>query len=194
MVITHKINMDLVRRGITPRIEVVQDDRYSRNLNIRLFENGTAFLPPEDCHALIHYSKPDRTGGAYDTMPDGTEAWKMEGNELTIGLAPQVCTAPGTVRLMVSLLCGDAELSTFAMELEVQARVSFAGKSQEYVSVRRFVPQPQSAKAGEYLRVKEVDGQGGIQAVETAVPEGVTDAHINSLIDAKLGVIENGTY
>lgn len=26
------------------------------------------------------------------------------------------------------------------------------------------------------------------------VPEAVTDEHINSLIDAKLGVIENGTY
>ena len=26
------------------------------------------------------------------------------------------------------------------------------------------------------------------------VPDAVTDEHINSLIDAKLGVIENGTY
>lgn len=62
MVITHKVNMDLIRRGITPRIDIVQDDKYSRNLNIRLYENGVAFLPPDGCHALIRYSKPDRTG------------------------------------------------------------------------------------------------------------------------------------
>jgi len=30
--------------------------------------------------------------------------------------------------------------------------------------------------------------------VNTVIPAPVTDEHINSLIDAKLGVIENGTY
>lgn len=29
---------------------------------------------------------------------------------------------------------------------------------------------------------------------EPQIPEAVTDEHINALIDAKLGVIENGTY
>ena len=194
MVITHKVNMDLIRRGITPRIDIVQDDRYSRNLNIRLYENGVAFLPPDGCHALIRYSKPDRTGGAYDAMPDGTETWKIEDNELTIGLAPQVCTVSGTVRLMVSLLCGNAELSTFAIELNVQAQVCFKGDSQEYINIKCYVPQPQSAKVGAYLRVKAVDDQGRIQAVETAAPDSISDDHMNALIDAKLGVIENGAY
>ena len=31
-------------------------------------------------------------------------------------------------------------------------------------------------------------------AQNTDIPSAVTDAHINSLIDAKLGVIENGSY
>ena len=34
----------------------------------------------------------------------------------------------------------------------------------------------------------------GSEAVEVVIPQGVTDSHINSLIDAKLGVIENGSY
>ena len=34
----------------------------------------------------------------------------------------------------------------------------------------------------------------GSQAVTVEIPSGVTDDHINSLIDTKLGVIENGSY
>ena len=34
----------------------------------------------------------------------------------------------------------------------------------------------------------------GSKAVEVAIPADVTDEHINGLIDAKLGVIENGSY
>lgn len=36
------------------------------------------------------------------------------------------------------------------------------------------------------------DSDGGRQTI--TLPSAVTDSHINSLIDAKLGVIENGTY
>ena len=44
--------------------------------------------------------------------------------------------------------------------------------------------------------VKTVNGNVPDQNgnVSITIPEAVTDAHINSLIDAKLGVIENGTY
>ena len=34
----------------------------------------------------------------------------------------------------------------------------------------------------------------GSTAVSVEIPSGVTDDHINNLIDTKLGVIENGTY
>ena len=34
----------------------------------------------------------------------------------------------------------------------------------------------------------------GTKSVSIEIPSAVTDAHINSLIDAKLGVIENGSY
>ena len=34
----------------------------------------------------------------------------------------------------------------------------------------------------------------GSSAMTVNIPSGVTDAHINSLIDTKLGVIENGSY
>lgn len=44
--------------------------------------------------------------------------------------------------------------------------------------------------------VKKVNGVGPDENgnVEIEVPAPVTDEHINSLIDEKLGVIENGSY
>lgn len=44
--------------------------------------------------------------------------------------------------------------------------------------------------------VKKVNGVGPDENgnVEIKIPAPVTDEHINSLIDKKLGVIENGSY
>ena len=44
--------------------------------------------------------------------------------------------------------------------------------------------------------VKKVNGVGPDESgnVEIKIPAPVTDEHINSLIDEKLGVIENGSY
>ena len=44
MIVTHKIKMDLTQWGPPPCIDVVQDDKYSRNIQISLFE--MVFLIP----------------------------------------------------------------------------------------------------------------------------------------------------
>ena len=58
------------------------------------------------------------------------------------------------------------------------------------------VAQIQRNKESIEKAVKTVNGNVPDQNgnVSITIPEAVTDAHINSLIDAKLGVIENGTY
>ena len=54
------------------------------------------------------------------------------------------------------------------------------------------IPLPSTAQVGQLLSVKAVDENGKPTEWETV--DMPTDGHINSLIDAKLGVIENGTY
>ena len=122
MIVTHKLTMDLTRREKLPCIDVMQDDKYSRDLQIRVKSNGIRCRLPEDCSVLIRYEKPDETKGFYDTMPDGSRAWSVGEAELTVRLAPQVCTVPGKVKLMVTLLRAEAELNFFEMELNVHKR------------------------------------------------------------------------
>lgn len=168
MIIKHKFSMDLDRMDPEKCIHVMQDDKYSRDLVIALKSGSKAFVLPDGCTVLIRYKKPSGRGGVYDTMPDGSLAWSIAENELTVRLAPQVCTEPGDVKLIVTLLQGEAELSCFAVTVRVQEGQGEIAGSEAYINARNFIPQPGSAVLGQYLKVLETDELGRITAVETA--------------------------
>lgn len=133
MIITHKLQpMDLASRGVPQRVDVMQDDKYSRNLQISLYENGSKWQIPRDAVAVIRYKKSDGTGGNYDTLPDGTLAYDISGNVLTVALAPQVCTAPGLVDFAVCLIQAESEITTFAVNIIVQPVPGADIASEEY--------------------------------------------------------------
>ena len=136
MIITHKIKMDLQDPGYMPRVNAVQDDQYSRNLELTLSSGGEAWTITEDVTVLVRYCKPDGTGGEYNTLPDGTTAWTAEGNVLTIALAPQVLTVPGMVTLSASLISGETQISTFTVSVNVKPAVcAQIADSADYVNV-----------------------------------------------------------
>ena len=119
---------------------------------------------------LVRYEKSDGRGGAYDILPDGRKAAIIEGNVVTVGLAPQVCTAVGRVMLMVTLRHQEKELSCFGICVHVQEGVdSKKIGSERYYHVRGFIPQPNDATVGEYIKVADVDEQGRILSVSTAL-------------------------
>ena len=60
-----------------------------------------------------------------------------------------------------------------------------------YLPSDRILPVVYKFDEGKFLRVSP---EGKWVKEEVIIPDAVTDDHINSLIDAKLGVIENGTY
>lgn len=133
MMITHKLlPMDLAILGTTQWVNVVQDDQYSRNVEFTLTQNGAAWPIPDDATAVIRYKKPDGTGGNYDLLPDGTEAYRIDGNVLTVALAPQVCTAPGLVLLAVGLYHGAAEINTFSVNIAVHPNPGIDVISEDY--------------------------------------------------------------
>ena len=135
MIITHKITMDLVKSGAMPRVEAVQNDRYSRNLAISLLADGKTWQIPTAAKATVSYRKSDGTGGCYDALEDGTKAWSISGNVLTVALASQVCTVPGCVELMVSLQKGENVLSTFTVCIVVQRNPGLQPISGDYYKV-----------------------------------------------------------
>lgn len=169
MIVTHTIIMDLADRGSCPRIDVIQDDKYSRNLAVSLMMGDVPWVIPKGTSVLIRYCKSDGVGGEYDTLPDGTAAWSAAENVLTLALAPQVLTVPGTVMVAAELIRGEHILSTFAMHIHVRQRIK--GNTQEseaYYNIMGFLPGPRNAGVGQFLRISQVDEQGNVLAVEGA--------------------------
>lgn len=167
MKVNHKLKIDLARSGITPRLEATQSDALSRVLALQLTEDGSPWPIPKGAKVLIRFRKEDRTGGIYDTLPDGTCAWCARGNTLYITLAPQVLTAPGETELTVTLVQGTAQLTTLTAVFDVKPLPNFTGTSEGYSCITAFVPQPEyGARAGQFLRISQVDSQGNILAME----------------------------
>ena len=109
MKVTHKIIMDLSRHGVAPRIDAVQGDVNSRQIEAHLYTNGVEWNVPEGCTVSIGYRKPDGTSGIYDTLPDGGHAVSVNGNIVIATIAPQMLTVRGFV--IVHLLFHDVDLN-----------------------------------------------------------------------------------
>lgn len=175
MLITHELKIDLVRPAILPPVAVVQGDTYSREVQISLYAAGVAWELPEGHDVAIRYSKPDGTAGKYDTMPDGSMAWRSEGNTVNIMLCPQMLTVPGVVPAQVSIILAERTISTFTFFVSVTPDASKGAlTSENYINWRTaFLPQLTGAKVGRYPRIKEVDEQGRVVALEAvAAPSG----------------------
>lgn len=176
--ITHKLEkMDFARRGPTQTVSVVQDDKYSRNLEFTLMENGEAWNRPETLSVVVRYRKPDGTGGSYDTLPDGNAACSVVGNVATVALAPQVCTVPGIVRLVVALVSGSTELHTFMVNIDVQANPGLQVTSENYFKVTGAL-----ADSGwEPNKILGTDADGKVITVEAPTGGG---ASVDEVLDA----------
>lgn len=135
MILTTKITMDLSNPAPAPVIHAVQDDQYSRNLELTQLSNGIPWIPPEGTTAIVSYRKSDGTGGNYDALPDGTTAVTISGNIITVALAPQVLTFPGVVRLSVGLINGSSKLYTFSVLIDVQANPGLTAISDNYFKI-----------------------------------------------------------
>lgn len=162
MIVTHKTSIDFTDWSGTPCFSVVEGDQYSRNLECTLLTNGKPFVPPESCTVVLRYRKPDHTGGVYDTMPDGSKAWALNGNILTLELTPQLFTVRGTADLFVTLIDGKAKLNSFKLQFYIQRVPRGLPNSQRYINVDTFIPHPQSASVGQFLKVTHVDEDGRV--------------------------------
>lgn len=189
MKINHTIQVDLAQPGLLPRLQATQDDSVSRVLRLRLKENGRAWPIPEDATVLIHFRKSDRTGGVYDTLPDGSAAWQIRGNEILVILAPQVLTAAGDTRVGITLVRGGSRLTVATVLLHVVPCPGFAGVSESYSYVSAFLPQPAAASPGQLLQVKEVNSQGVVLSTEAVT--GAMDADTGKLL---LSLLQNALY
>ena len=167
MIITTKIEkQDLVMRGPVSVISAVQDDQYSRNVEIPLYQNGEEFIIPEGATAVISFKKKDGTGGNYNTLPNNETAYVIDGNTVTVRLAPQVLTCPGRVDLSVGLVDGETKIYTFLLYIDVQPNPGLKAVSGNYYHIIGGI----SASGWEPGKYLGTDADGNVVAVEA--PEG----------------------
>ena len=119
MIVTQQIQVNLTDKQERPSIDAVQGDG-AKAVKISLFAEGEAWAIPDGAAALIRYRKLDGTGGSYDTMPDGSAAYTVSGNAITVRLAPETMTDSGVTQLQVVLRKDGAELAAFTMNLSVE--------------------------------------------------------------------------
>lgn len=139
MIVTSKIRMDFANRGSIPVVYAVQSDEYSRKIELHLTNNGVAADIDGATSVFISYEKPDGTRGIYDKMPDGGKAWSIEGNVVTVAIAPQALTVDGDVEMSVGLALNGATIHSFPVILKVDKLPGFGGISEDYIGVS-FLP------------------------------------------------------
>lgn len=143
MIITQKCNLDFAVRDFRQRIHVVQGDSESRILELTLLENGEPWNLPEGAGIALRFQKPDGTGGVYDTMPDGTAAWSVQGNVVSLRLASQLMSVPGHVDSQLMIMKEGAILGSFSFSIVVEQDPSYnAVESVGYWNWSKFIQGP----------------------------------------------------
>ena len=175
MNVKHKINMDLTGPAGIQRIDMVERDQYVRQLEFVLTCGETPWTIPEDVHAVICFVKDDGTGGEYDALEDGQPAWSVEGNVLTVDVAPQVLTSAGVVMLAVDMLRGNGKISTFTVMLNVQEAIPLDLESGDYFKFGGFLSAPKTVEVGQLFRVAGVNEYGVVTELEGLTLEAVLD-------------------
>lgn len=128
MVFTYKVTMDVLHRGVTPRLDAMQGDIGTRALELFLLADGTPWPIPTGLQCRVTYCKPDGTTGFYVTVKNGQPAHSIAGNMLTVYLIPELMEQAGPVLLTVTLSGSGNEVSSFYILLDVQPSLMTAAQ------------------------------------------------------------------
>ncbi len=160
MIITHKFDMAVDRRGPAPVVDAVQGESNTRFVQISLYttpdhNKKELWVIPDGVSAMVRFRKKDGTGGIYDILPDGSDAVTLAGNVVTAAIAPQMLTVSGTVLAQIELTTGAKSMATFTFHVEVQPDPSVGTmESKDYYNLSKYVSQ----------EVERILGEGNVSA------------------------------
>ena len=161
MTVTHPIQIDLVHRGIAPRLWAMQYDTNTRVVELTLTAQGQPWLPPEGAGFALAFQKADGTRGYYDRLADGVPAVTARDNKISVTLAHQVLTAPGLVEAALVITREQGRMAAFPFQIQVAADPSGgAAASEDYFNgsfsaVNAVLYTPQTLTAQEQAQVRE---------------------------------------
>lgn len=111
---TRIMDIELARPGYLAPVYATAGDKYSRWVEMHLYENGAPYTPPSGTTCLVGWRREGGAAGNYDTITESDEtsthtAYELDGSVLTVELSEDVCRLPGKVYLNVALQGTDGE-------------------------------------------------------------------------------------
>lgn len=122
---TQIIDVELSRPGWQANIFAVAGDRYSRYIEVHLYNGGQPYEPPSGTTCMIGWWRNDTEFGSYNSVmtedSSTRQAWSIDGNVVTIELNWQIAQKAGKVGVNVALIGTDgSRISTWEMLCDVQ--------------------------------------------------------------------------
>lgn len=125
MVVMKTFNVDLVRLEVPPTWACMQGDANSRAICYRLYADGLSYEIPSGVSLRIAYEKADKTSGVYSQLPDGSSAYEISGNTVTIRLIEDISAKSGMALVQPILYDSDGNtLGIWYTEIIVRRGVS----------------------------------------------------------------------
>lgn len=154
------ITIDLAARGAAIQLgdSAVSGDCGSRALVFELMEEGKPWSVPAGTRAGLAFRTEYGAMGEYDTMPDGSEAWLIEGNRVTVRLVDAILARPGNVWLALVLRDeGFSRLSAFPVVMTVARGLEDVGEIPRNYYLVRNLQEINVAIQALKERVEQVD-------------------------------------
>lgn len=166
MEIITPIRIDMQRTARPPEIYAKQGDACTHKVQIELCDGGAYWQINTRHAAAIRFCKRDGTGGIYNKLPDGSDAYEFPAviptDTIIITLAPEVLTCPGDVLVDVAFSSGVEVLATFNFVVHVQAApmagVTASNNYYNYQSLADINQAIDDAKAAAAGAVKSING------------------------------------
>lgn len=166
MEIITPIRIDMQRTARPPEIYAKQGDACTHKVQIELCDGGAYWQINTRHAAAIRFCKWDGTGGIYNKLPDGSDAYEFPAviptDTIIITLAPEVLTCPGDVLVDVAFSSGVEVLATFNFVVHVQAApmagVTASNNYYNYQSLADINQAIDDAKAAAAGAVKSING------------------------------------
>lgn len=195
MIVTHKLSMDLLHRSANPPVlDMVVGDGESRAVKLLLTAGNESWAVPELTAVRVKYAAlggPEIFHGSYDSLPDGTKAWTVEDNTVTVILEPHVTAHPGVVEAQVELQQEGKTLSTFVFHLDIQRNVpDVNGFSENYVNWAAWALEQIDAAVEQ---IKELGGINGDDGVGIASVEQTTVSNTDGGSNVVTVTLTDGT-
>lgn len=127
MNINQSVALNLSAAEPVPRLSMVQGDSNTRTIKATLWDGSQPFSVPAGAACMVRYSKPDGTGGLYDST-EGGAAVTASGSTVTAPVATQMLTAAGIVMAEIDIYgtgsgVSAERLATFRFLVEVTPSV-----------------------------------------------------------------------